>query len=382
MSMKKLSAAIAVTAMTMSGSVLADALTLKEVLDASGITVTGYVDAAYNYYNLDQSQQHTKLNYLDNDSNTFTVKQTAITIASQPKVGFGAVVTAIAGNDARSFDSDGNEFDLTQAFVQYSTGPDNVMGEGITVIGGKFFTLMGAEVVAPTGNTNISRSIAFLYAIPFTDTGVRLAWTPTDSLTLYAGAINSTYGLEQDNNSQKSIQLGFAWVPTPAFSWALTVDDGKDASGLNGKNTDVLVLDTVLTIKPSDSLSLVLNYDMGNQDDAVLNSSGNPDKADWDSIIGYINYQFSEEWRVSLRGEQFNDKDGYKLGLVELDKPSLPLAKKTTAYTMTVGFAPKGTNFELRGEVRQDTTDGNALVDTAKVTDKQLYAAIEGLYKF
>lgn len=382
MAIKQLSKAIGLAAMAMSGAVLADAPTLKEVLDASGITATGYVDAAYTHYDVDQSlQPGVLINPVDANSNTFSLKQASVTIASQPKVGFGAVATVIAGNDAKILNgsqnyagasSDTNQFDITQGFVQYSTGPDNVLGSGLTLVGGKFFTLMGAEVVAPTGNTNISRSIAFLNAIPFTDTGVRLAYTPIDSLTLYAGAINSAGGLFQDDNSQKTFQLGFAWSPVPMFSWAATADNGSEGST---GNKNLLIVDTVVTVKPTDSLSLVLNYDYGKADEVLANG----DDAKWDAIVGYINYQFSSEWRVSVRGEQFDDKDGVRLGLADLTTGDL--SKKTTEYTLTVGYAPTE-HFELRGEVRQDNTDKKAIVDGNKATDSQVFLAVEGLFKF
>ena len=45
---------------------------------------------------------------------------------------------------------------MLQAYAQYATG-------NWTIIGGKFVTLAGAEVIAPTGNTNFSRSLLFAY---------------------------------------------------------------------------------------------------------------------------------------------------------------------------------------------------------------------------
>jgi len=52
--------------------------------------------------------------------------------------------------------------------VQYAHGP-------LTIIGGKFVTLAGAEVINSTLDTNYSRSILFGYAIPFSHTGARSA---------------------------------------------------------------------------------------------------------------------------------------------------------------------------------------------------------------
>ncbi|MCE8424078.1 MAG: outer membrane beta-barrel protein, partial [Candidatus Methanoperedens sp.] len=57
-----------------------------------------------------------------------------------------------------------------------------------------------------TGNTNITRSIAFLNAIPFTHTGARFAFAPTDTLTLYAGLNN---GWDQQKDQNKGVAHAF-----------------------------------------------------------------------------------------------------------------------------------------------------------------------------
>lgn len=384
MAMKRISQAVAVAAMAMSGAVLADAPTLKEVLDASGITVTGYVDAAYSHYNIDPQDQTAILNYFDDTKDTFNLKQAAVTIASQPKEGFGALVNLTAGSDAdkiHSYPVTTSSFDVTQAFVQYATGP-------VTAMAGKFNTLAGAEVIAPTGNTNISRSIAFLYAIPFTHTGARVAYAPTDSLTFYAG-LNNGWDQQKDLNNSKTLELGVSWTVNDMISWTLQGYNGKepitDPVTSNTVDTNRMLVDTVLTIKPTSALSVILNYDYGKQQDAALDSAGTGTKdATWNAIIGYINYQFTDEWHMSLRLEEFNDEDGYRIGYADQDISSSSfgeLSKKTKEATLTVGYAPAA-NFEVRGEVRQDKTDKDALIDGNSTTDKETFVALEAYYKF
>jgi hypothetical protein len=387
MAMKPLSKAVAFAAMAISGAAIADTPTLKEVLGVSDIAVSGYIDAAYGVYDIDpQDQPGAKLNYFDDEKNSFYLKQAAVTVASQPKEGFGGLVNLTLGNDAKSIHSYGggnsdDNFDVTQAWVQYATGP-------LTIIGGKFNTLAGAEVIAPTGNTNISRSIAFLQALPFTHTGVRVAYAPLDTLTLYAG-INNGWDELKDPNNGKTGELGLVWNATSMFSVAASVYSGDQTiadplteDGEQDKNR--FLFDTVVTFKPVDGLALIVNYDYGKQEDAVLDTSGEADDAEWEAIVGYINYQFNDLWRISIRGEQYNDKDGWKVGLVDQDIDSDTfgeLSDKTTSYAVTVGYAPTE-NFELRGEVRQDFTDKEALIDGDSTTDNQTFVALEGLYKF
>ena len=391
MAMKPLSKAVAFAAMAASGAVMADTPTLKEVLGVSDITISGYIDAAYGAYDIDpQEQPGAKLNYFDDEKNSFYLKQASVTVASQPKEGFGGLVNLTLGNDAKSIHSYGggnsdDNFDVTQAWVQYATGP-------LTIYGGKFNTLAGAEVIAPTGNTNISRSIAFLQALPFTHTGVRVQYAPTDTLTLFAG-INNGWDELKDPNNGKTGELGLIWNATSWFSFAASAYSGDQtiSDPLTGEEEDTnrFLFDTVVTVKPVDGLALILNYDYGKQEDAVAKSLTSTDDAEWEAIVGYINYQFNDMWRVSLRGEQYNDKDGWKIGLADIEgfdgetgDPILGvISEKTKSLTLTVGYAPTS-SFELRAEVRQDKTDEDAFVDGDSTTDKQTFVAVEGLYKF
>lgn len=376
MLIKPLSQAIILASLT--ATAFADTPTIGEVLNASGISVTGYVDAAYTHFdtvkNLVPSDT---INYFDHDHSTFDLKQVGITIASQPKEGFGALVNLTAGSDADQIHSIGgssSNLDITQAFIQYATGP-------VTAMAGKFNTLAGAEVIAPTGNSNISHSIAFLNAIPFTHTGVRVAYTPVDILTLYAG-VNNGWDQQKDQNTQKTVELGLSLTPNDIVSWTLQGYSGAE-NGIANVGTPTThpalrtVIDTVLTVKPIADLSLVLNADAGKQEDP---SGINTPTAKWSSIVGYVNYAFTSEWHSSLRYEVFDDKDGEKLGLVDLNDSTIT-NKKVKAATLTVGYAPTS-HVELRGEVRQDRADNNVFVKGSNPTNKQNYLALEGYYKF
>ena len=122
----------------------------------------------------------------DNEHDSFQFDQAAFTVGYQPKEGFGALVDVAAGEDMKilnaSEGSNPNTFDVVQGFVQYAKGP-------LTVIGGKFVTLAGAEVIAPTGNSNFSRSFLF-YAEPLTPTGFRATYAASDTFSLIVGVNN------------------------------------------------------------------------------------------------------------------------------------------------------------------------------------------------
>src|SRR5438445_704547 len=70
--------------------------TLAAILDTSGITETGYVAGSY-YHSNGYNYEH----QFDNKHDTFQLDQAALTLAYQPKEGFGALVNIAAGEDMK-----------------------------------------------------------------------------------------------------------------------------------------------------------------------------------------------------------------------------------------------------------------------------------------
>src|ERR1700690_181592 len=156
--------------------------TLSDVLGASNIPLTGYVDATYTYFNkgvpifLGSSAEPER--QFDYRKNSFVLNQAAITASYLPSSGFGGLVNLIAGSDGRvlrnselSGSTTSSDFDVYQAYAQYASGP-------LSVMAGKFATLAGAETVNPTTDTTISRSLLFYNLEPLSHTGVRAAYAP------------------------------------------------------------------------------------------------------------------------------------------------------------------------------------------------------------
>src|SRR6267142_4112943 len=129
--------------------------TLDKVLEASGISLTGYVDTAYSHADRNIEGGNFSPRVFDGQNNSFVLHQVGLQVAKQPKEGFGGLVNITAGRDAgiiKSFDSTDSTFDVTQAFAQYAGGP-------FTIIAGKFTTLHGTAVIWSPSNNNFSRSL-------------------------------------------------------------------------------------------------------------------------------------------------------------------------------------------------------------------------------
>ena len=354
---------------------------LIDVLAASGIDLHGYMDVAYSYLSgAGVFTSGVADRVFDTEPNSFNVHQAALTIDYQPKEGFGGLVALTAGRDARVIASLGestSNFDVTQAFAQYAHGP-------LTLIAGKFVTLAGAEVINSTQDTNYSRSILFGYAIPFTHTGARLTYAASDQVSVIVG-VNNGWDQLQDANKQKTGELGISLTPNKVFSLAAQGYSGVEqlsggtfiGAGTHGLRS---LIDAVGTYNATSQLTFILNVDWGQQENVTSLVNGTSITAKWDGAAAYANYQVNDQWRLSVRAEYFDDKDGYRTGVIQ----------KWKEATLTLAYLP--TKFiEIRGEVRGDKSDSNAFVkDTAffsgtpgaGVTDNQASIGLEAVYKF
>jgi hypothetical protein len=339
--------------------------TLDKVLEASGISVSGYIDAAYTHADHDIAGSSVVPRVFDNQNNSFALHQFGLTVAKQPKEGFGGLVNVTVGTDGQLIHSapeaaPGSTFDVTQAYAQYAGGP-------LTVLMGKFATLQGTEVIAPTGNTNFSRSILF-GSVPFTHTGVRVTYAASDTVSLTAG-LNNGYDQISDLNKGKMVELGATLTPIKPLTIALSALSGSEpvSATVNGTKTS---FDAVATYTATDALTIGLEYLNVSQENV-----GSPAiKAKFSGEALYVTYMFNPKWRGVLRTEQLSDKDGLHFGVAD---------NKYNETTLTIAYLPNA-SFELRGEVRKDSADKAVYKEYDSATNSKSFTtiALEALYKF
>lgn len=358
-----------------------------------GIDLSGYVDVSYNHLSRSNTfTSTTPSRVFDLERNGLGVRQVALTFAKQPKEGLGGLVNLTAGKDAdviAAYDTDPNNgrgcnvatglnadgskcktdrFDVTQAFLQYATGP-------WTIVGGKFVTYAGAEVIASPSNPNFSRSILFGYAIPFSHTGLRAYYDLSDSLQLMGG-VNQGWDDIKDTNSSKGYELGFNFMPSKSVSIHPMFHGGKERVGglvNTGPEGQRKLFDIVVTVNATDKLTFLINYDHGTQENTAGAVPSGATKAVWSGWAGYANYEFTSRWKLSFRAETFNDKDGYRTGVVQ----------KWKEATLTLAYLPTKA-IELRGEVRNDRSNVASFLDKDGVTGRNNMSSygVQFLYKF
>ena len=348
------------------------------IFSIGGFDLTGHIDIGYTHLGgAAKFISGVNSRVFDFDRNKVILHAIDLQLANTPENGFGGLLDVTLGKDADTIAAYGTidknrgpangvdkRADLTQAFVHYGAGP-------LTIIAGKFVTLSGAEVIKSPSNPNYSRSILFGYAIPFTHTGVRATYKVSDTLTL-VGGVNQGWDAFKDTNNDKTIELQAGITPDKAFSLLVTGYSGKEQLANYPKSIEKgtrNLLDIVATFTASEQLTFILNYDYGTQESGSAGFS----KAKWQGLAGYANYQLNDQWRVSLRGEYFDDKDGYRTGVVQ----------KWKEATATLAYLPNK-NIELRAEVRGDRCDHNAFLksDRTTPTSTERSFGIEMLYKF
>jgi Putative beta-barrel porin-2, OmpL-like. bbp2 len=339
---------------------------LADILDGSGITLTGYVDGTFAYQHNDTSKQ---------DYNTFALQQASFTLAKQPTSGFGALVQVIAGQNPYAATGFGSippgqgatttGFYLLQAFAQYVSGP-------LTLQVGKFNTLAGAEVAQVTSNTNTTRSILFAFE-PVTHTGVRATYAASDTVNVIVGVTNGwTNSQDTADASDKTVEAGVSFTPSKALAWTLQGYYGRDTNNYGVKG-NVGLFDTVLTWNASSALSLVGSVDYGRAESTTATPS-----ASWWGAAAYVNYAINDLWRVSLRGEYYDDQKGYLTKNFDPVTFAGGVSQKLKEVTVTFGYDPTK-NFEFRVEGRYDDPD---TIGGVRLVPQAYQGWFEAMYKF
>jgi len=241
------------------------------------------------------------------------------------------------GNDG--FSGSFQDFHVFQAYVQYLAP----LGSGVTFKLGKFATLTGAEVVQAPANFNITRGNVWNLFQPISHTGILATITPWEDGTASLGVMNETRSFtaaDIDLNNNKAItwqlghQLSEAVFASFNGAWG-AADSGAGFDTPAGEKE--VILDWVLTYKPTEKFSSYVNADF------LRNDGG--DGTDGYGIAAAGRYALTERMGVAARAEW-----------VDLDVAGDDL--QVVGLTGTVDYMLTG-NLQLRGELRWDQATGS-----------------------
>ena len=293
--------------------------------------------------------------------------------------GFGTTLTF--GKAARrikaDWDGDGavdrgdifetNNFDAEEAYLTWAVPDDGPSFlKGLTVKGGKFVTLLGAEVIEPWSNLNNgSHSLLFAYAIPFTHTGVLLSYPISEKVAITAGPVEGWDEVSSNNNGWSGLG-NVTWTATDQLTLGGNVIGGPTQN--NNVGNKRVVVDLVATYKPLDAMTTYLNFDYGHEDNAAIGGGD----AEWTGLAGSVLYNFTDRFAASGRLEFLNDTGGSRTGL----KQTVYEATATAKYLITQ-------HFYLLAEFRSDFSNKDAFqAGFTRAEDHNPLVSIYGTYVF
>jgi hypothetical protein len=319
------------------------------------------VDTYYGYNSNHPPNRQNNLRNFDVNTNQFGLNMielvadksvdTTNRVGYHVAVGFGQAMNmvnasevgpgAIPGSSISNFDQY-----LKEGYMEYMAP----IGKGLQINVGKFVTPAGAEVIESKDNWNYSRSLLFSWAIPYFHFGAsaKYAFSPKFAVT---GYVVNGWNNSIDNNTGKTAGFSAAWTPNAKFSIIETYLGGPEQAN---DNSDFRHLtDTVITYNPTAKLSLMANYDYGHE--AIGTAQLKPfTVAKWSGLAGYIKYAPNDRWAFALRGEYFDDNQGWSTGTAqELNEFTATVQRMISSKIIT------------RLEFRRDSTDSRTFLPRA-----------------
>jgi hypothetical protein len=324
-----------------------------------------YLQGGYTYNGDASTGEKNDLRVFDQKANSFGLDLVELVFSKDPAAGMiGYKVKISAGETAKYIHSTGlvssatdDPFDITEAYLSY-VAP---LGKGLRFDYGKMATYHGAEVIEAIDNPNYSRSFLFNYAIPFTHTGLKMSYAFTDAVSAAVHVVNG-WDNSTDNNQGKTVGVSIGLAPSELISGYINYMQGPEQADNTRDNRSLL--DIVATIKPVKKLAIILNYDDGKEDNAV--AAGD---AKWSGLAGIVKYDINDSYSVAVRGEYFDDEDGYRTGTVQ----------KLKEVTLTGDIRLDG-GLILRPEYRHDTSNKESFDNGTK--KKQDTLALGLMYRW
>jgi opacity protein-like surface antigen len=315
------------------------------------ITWSGFVDAYYSKNFNSPSTETNQLRNFDIAENQFTLSLAELVIQKQASpVGFRMDLDFGPTNDLVQ-GGNGSTLNVLQQGYLTAVLP---IGSGLTVDLGKFVTHMGNEVIESKDNWNYSRSLLFVFAIPYYHTGIRLTYPVASMLSATLDVLNG-WNSTVDNNHSQTLGLTLNYTASPSTSVIFNGISGFERPFLTpyGKKdvADFIVSETV-----NDNLSLCLNADYGQE---RLGGSAGPLMI-WKGVDLYERYSLNAKSALALREEVYSDPYGYTTGVFA---PKTTLSEVTVTYEYHV-FDP----LMVRCELRDDFSNVAGAFNTASAT--------------
>lgn len=217
--------------------------------------------------------------------------------------GLGETMLRIHANDPAALDHKAFRY-IEQMYA--IAKPKNWHGTEIDF--GEFVTSAGAEVIEASSNWNYTRSLLFVWAIPYYHFGLRTSTPVTKEITVGVQIINAWNTL-WGNNNMDNIGITFAYTK-PKYTWNANYYEGPNHQGTTqGKRN---LFDTTVLLTPTSKWSAYINGDIGRDNNIGMGHSS------WYGIAGAARFQATKKIAFAARAEVFDDANGFATGVKQV----------------------------------------------------------------
>jgi hypothetical protein len=283
------------------------------VWSVGSVDISGFIDGYYSY-NANRPSgstftgQSNQLYNFNDLTDQFNLSAAKLTLNHDPDP-VGVHLDFIYGrtNDLINGGTNGNY--IEQAFLSFKPAK----AKGFEADFGKFVTSAGAEVIESKDNWNYSRSLLFVNAIPYFHFGLRTSYPLTKAETVGVQVVNGWNNVIA-NNGGVTIGLTSAYVK-PKYTWNLNYYTGP--SNTNTQKGYRNLFDSTLVLTPTAKFSAYLNYDYGQNRDAIATVYPYGDKLlkHWQGAAVAAREQLTAKNAVAGRFEYFADLNGLPTGV-------------------------------------------------------------------
>jgi hypothetical protein len=176
---------------------------------------------------------------------------------------------------------------------------------GLELNFGKFVTWASAEVIETPNNWNYSRSLLFVWCVPYHHFGLR-ATAPVGKRFNTGVQLVSGWNNILTGATFKTVGVTGSWTVTPKATWTNTYYSGPDENRANRGARKLW--DTVLLLSPNSRTNLYLNFDY------LHNSPKYSPGYTVYGIAGAARFQLTKKLSLSPRAEWLNDDTGGATG--------------------------------------------------------------------
>ena len=215
---------------------------------------------------------------------------------------------------------------------------------GLRFDAGKFETPVGLEDNEATENWNDSRSLLYLLAEPSFHSGLRVTYRPAETVGVSAYWINGWDVNALGGDGMRSFGGAVTWEPTERLEAVVDYVGGLERAPTHLESPVLTmrhVVDGYVMARLDKHASVAWTADYGH--DAAAGG------VTWWGAGGYVRYAFAEWLAASVRGEHYDDANGFTSGAKQR------LAELTTTLEArdTVGLL----RLTSRLEFRRDQSD-------------------------